>query len=331
MKKLLLIILGFAVVAVTYLNIGGYPQPINPNLVSAKMLQPGPYPVSWEDVSLVDNSRSTSPSGDYPGANSRTLLTRIWYAQDVSEPQPLVFYSHGFMSTRIGGKFLAEHLASHGYVVAAVDFPSTNFESSGPQLAIDVVNQPGDASFIISNLLQRNTKPNDVLYKHIDPNRIAAVGMSLGGMTTTLLGYHHNWRDPRISVAVSVAGPSAMFSKRFFQNNSIPFLMLATPTDAMVSFDENAGDILNRVSNATLASFALASHAGFSFQSRSLRHFDNPDQIGCWMLAGAIDQKEDWYDKLGTPEQGIVDMGDPRLCELDPLPKVMNPIYQQQY
>ena len=44
----------------------------------------------------------------------------------------------------------------------------------------------------------------------IDRDRIGAMGLSLGGLTTTLVAFHPTLGDPRIRAAVSIAGPSAM-------------------------------------------------------------------------------------------------------------------------
>ena len=120
----------------------------------------------------------------------------------------MVIYSHGFMSSREEAQYLGEYLASHGYVVAAADYPLSGFNAPGPQLAQDVVNQPGDISFILDDLLRRNDSAGDTLHNRIDPQRIAAVGLSLGGMTTELVAYHPETSDPRVAAAVSIAGPT---------------------------------------------------------------------------------------------------------------------------
>ena len=42
------------------------------------------------------------------------------------------------------------------------------------------------------------------------------MGLSLGGLTSTLLGFHPKWRDNRIGAVVSIAGPTAMLGEDFF-------------------------------------------------------------------------------------------------------------------
>ncbi|NQZ87309.1 MAG: hypothetical protein HRT54_06980 [Colwellia sp.] len=87
---------------------------------------------------------------------------------------------------------------------------------------------------------------------HIDENRIGVTGISLGGLTTTLVSYHPTRRDPRIKAAASIAGPSSSFSKTFYENADIPFLMLAADTDALVPYDVHALPVLDRVQRSSL-------------------------------------------------------------------------------
>ena len=51
--------------------------------------------------------------------------------------------------TASGGAYLAEQLASLGYVVVAVDYPLTNGLAPGGPDVKDVVNQLADVSFLI--------------------------------------------------------------------------------------------------------------------------------------------------------------------------------------
>ena len=332
MKKIALVIAALLLAAVLYIKFANPPQQLPEGSVSAKLLQNGPQSFVFEDVTFEDKSRKTDATGDYKGASSRSLVTRIWYPKGEAKPGPLLIYSHGFMSSREGGSYIAEHLASHGWVVAAPDFPLTNYDAPGPQVAEDVVNQPEDVSFVIDNVLARAASQNDVLYGRIDAERIAKAGMSLGGMTTALAAYHPVTGDERIDVAVSIAGPTFTFARKFFEHRDIPFLMIASPIDAMVEYTSNAADIPEKIDGAVLVTLENASHAGFSFQSRALGFMSNADQIGCWAISGKVDTEANdrWFTALGTPEQGIIYDVDAKLCEMDPLPPALHPLYQQQ-
>jgi predicted dienelactone hydrolase len=186
-----------------------------PALVYAK----GKYPVITEAFKAVDETRKTQANNDFAGRDVRVLKGKIWRPQGLQNPGPLLVYSHGFMSFHQEGLYLVRFLASHGYTVVAVNFPLTNFFAPGKPFISDVVNQPGDVSFLISTLLQRNADANDVLHNTIDAKKIAVAGVSLGGMTSTLVTFHRQVRDPRIAAAISIAGPSTMFTTDFFHQH----------------------------------------------------------------------------------------------------------------
>ena len=335
LKKTLLSLLVLLIIGLILITVGRQPAALDHNTYSYQMLQPGPYKFASEDITLEDDSRPTQANGDFPGSASRKLVTRLWLpeARALTTPQPLLIYSHGFMSSRIGGTHIAEHLASLGYIVAAPDFPLTHFNAPKPQLVKDVVNQPGDVSFIIDQLLARSRTQGDALYGAIDERRIAVAGLSLGGMTTSLVAFHPTMGDPRIAAAVSIAGPSFMFTPAFYQHHRLPFMMIASPIDAMVSYPDNALPIVHDVNDAVLVSITDASHAGFSYQSQALRWLDNPDALGCWAIKDKTHTagEEPWYDTIGSPEQGVVAAAAPPLCATDPLPRSMNPIRQQWF
>jgi predicted dienelactone hydrolase len=248
-------------------------------------------------------------------------------------PHPLVIFSHGFSSTYEGGAHIANYLASRGYIVAAVDYPLTNMNAPGGPLVKDVVNQPADVSFIIDQMLVRSATEGDALYGRIDPARIGVTGISLGGMTTMMTAYHPRWHDKRIAAAISLAGPSEMFGPAFFAHRQVPFMMVASPIDAMVSYDRNAAPVPELIDGAWLVSIQGGSHTGFSAPASYLRWLDNPDSLGCYVveqsLAEAGEDEDTWYHLFGTPQEGILEGGANVDCP-DPLPDAINPLRQHQ-
>ncbi|MBT8151429.1 MAG: hypothetical protein KJO62_08495 [Gammaproteobacteria bacterium] len=321
------------VAGLLYANFGNQPAPIPQSMQAYQLLQHGPYKVRAEKLELSDERRSIPANGDYAGNPVRQFDLYLWTpANRPAQAMPLVVYSHGFMSTGLGGRYLGEYLASHGYTVASATYPLTHYGAPGGPFVGDVVNQPGDVSFIIDTLLQRNSDAADRLYQTIDPARVAAAGLSLGGLTTKLAAFHPRNADKRIATAISIAGPSYPFAKRFYSERTIPFMMIATPQDAMVSYEDNAANMLDKVSGAILVTIDGASHAGFSAMARWLRWFDNPDSLGCDALMKNVDLEADisWYDLLGGPEIGVNPAEAPAMCDMDPLPAAMNPLRQHQ-
>lgn len=335
LKKMLTGFAGFLALfifclAVVYLVTG--PDTPASDSLSAAALESGPFAVGDVQVTLVDESRATRENGDFPGAETRTLVTSIWYPEgDSSDRYPLVIYSHGFMSSRDGGDYLARSLASHGYVVASADFPLTNTAAPGGPSVSDVSNQPGDVTFLIDSLigLEGDAKP---FTGEIDPARIGVMGLSLGGLTSTLVTYHPRWRDERIKAAVSIAGPAVMFTRRFFLNSSAPLLMIGGTADAIVDFEANAAIIPNLALQGTLLTIEGASHTGFvSLAEPAMRFFDHPDSIGCDTLTSNLSEapEENPFSGLGGLEDGVnSEKRGPPLCS-KPLIISLHPGRQQ--
>ena len=243
---------------------------------------PGPYKIITDSFKAVDESRPTAPNNDFTGRPVRVLKGKVWRPAGLPAPGPLLVYSHGFMSFHEEGKYLTRFLASHGYTVVSVDYPLTNFFAPGKPKLADVVNQPGDVSFLIDTMLKRNADKNDVLFNTIDPKKIAVDGVSLGGMTSTLVAFHGKVFDKRIAAAISTAGPAAMFTAAFFTTNTIPFMMIGGDGDAMVPFDINAAAIPQKVPGSILVNLKNASHAGFAQPASTfMRFMSNPDVLGC--------------------------------------------------
>ncbi len=138
----------------------------------------------------------------------------------------------------------------------------------------------------------------------IDSSRVGVTGISLGGMTTALVSFHPQMRDSRIGAALSIAGPTNVFTKKFFDHASVPFLMLAGDIDALVPYPSNAAPVLKKIANSQLVTLAGGSHTGFAGPAAPLRWLSNPDVIGCYMVKSNIDEsvEEPWFHLIGTPE-----------------------------
>ena len=148
----------------------------------------------YEVATLDDRFESATLLGSSGEEGVRSLRTRIWYPADAAGPRPLVVFVHGFLSNRLGGRFLARHLAERGYLVASADHPRTRRGAAGGPDVNDVANQPRDVSAIIDRITQQSAAEGP-LEGRVDLGRIAVVGHSLGGLTATLSGYHKELRD----------------------------------------------------------------------------------------------------------------------------------------
>jgi predicted dienelactone hydrolase len=319
-------------------------------LTSADVLQPGPYGVGVTTMTFVDTSRPTMPNGTYPGAPSRTLVTEIWYPTDAQpdasasqtrdaalarsgQPYPLVIYSHGFISNRSGGAYLAQHLVSYGYVVASPDFPLTYNGAPGGANSLDLANQPGDVHFLIDQLLALSTAGQGGFAGSIDPQRIGLTGLSLGGSTTFLAAFHPTLRDPRVRAAAPMAGGSCFFGPDFYTHTSVPLLIVHGDIDAIVPYEANAVFAFTEAQPPKyLVTIAGGSHTAFTDGAAIFESANNPDDVGCSALSssGTDDSHTSLIDLLGGPAAGIINGVCPPGCTSKRQPRSIRPSRQHQ-
>ena len=118
-----------------------------------------------------------------PGKNTQNAVMN---AKARSGTFPLVVFSHGYGGERRQSTFFYTHLASHGYVIAAMDHVgNTAVELLSGQAAGDaesinrfMQSRPVDASFVIDQMLAGASDLD------IDEDRIGMSGHSFGGWTT---------------------------------------------------------------------------------------------------------------------------------------------------
>ena len=338
LKKVLWLLVGL-IILVSIAGVVGYfltaPQPPPEDSNSARWLVPGDYQVAEMQTVFVDDSRPTNGNGVYAGADNRRFESVIWYPLNADGAHPLVVYSHGFMSNNRGGEYIARLLASHGYIVVAANFPLTYRYAPGGPTVTDVANQPADVSFLIDAMLALEDAPFE---GSVDTTRIGAMGLSLGGLTTTLAAFHPTLADARIRAAVSMAGPSYMLTADFFDPNGPPFLMLAGTLDAIVEYDSNAKTLTDRAPTSALISITGGSHISFTHVAEpTLRWAPNPDWFGCRAIVYGLgndlentNDNEGPFAGLGDITQGVDLTGPPPgLCTEEALANSISPGRQQ--
>ena len=104
---------------------------------------------------------------------------------------PTVVLSHGFGADRHFLDYLAQHLASHGLTVVALEHPGSNVDAlikaEGPLLpAEEFIERPRDVSFILDRLADLN-QHSFFLRGHLQTDAVTLVGHSLGGYTGLVL------------------------------------------------------------------------------------------------------------------------------------------------
>ncbi len=208
----------------------------------------GPFGVGVTTITVVDPSRPTQANGDYAGAPDRTLVLEVWYPADPASetpeardapldregaPYPLIVFAHGYSSGRRQSSSYTQHLASHGYVVAAPDFPLTNGGAPGGPRFIDLLNQPGDVSFIIDRFLAFNEEEGNFFEGAIDGESIGLTGHSLGGFTTLLAVYGSD-REERLDAALPLSASGCFLTEDMTEGVAVPIMLLTGSEDLIV-------------------------------------------------------------------------------------------------
>jgi len=219
----------------------------------------GPFAVGRMTKTFVDTTRPTMPNGTFPGAPTRTLSTLILYpaqgdpssTADVDNAPPvrgfrfpLVVFSHGFGSSGPEYEPLLRFWAAAGYVVAAPTFPLSSEDAPGGSNLFDYLNQPGDVSFVITQMLNLD-RTDRGLRNLIDEHDVGAAGHSLGAITTLGVTYNTCCQDPRIEAAVSISGIRLPFgSSTFFtglQAPVAPLMLVHGNADQTVPYGASVG------------------------------------------------------------------------------------------
>ncbi len=239
----------------------------------------GPFPTGVRTASLVDETRD------------RTLAVEVWYPADAADTGadladdtkdryelipglptatqdavrdarpvaggrfPLVVFSHGFGGHRRQSTFFCTHLASHGYVVAAMDHTGNTVldvlqmtlaargGATVPEplsfLETFIEARPRDVRYTIDRVLDGAAADVAAL---VDDERIGMSGHSFGGWTTLAMAR----REPRIRALLPLApaggktplgaGPlSAQLD--FAWGREVPTLFLVAERDSLLPLD----------------------------------------------------------------------------------------------
>ncbi len=168
---------------------------------------------------------------------------------------PLVVLVHGIEdSAPATWPYLAPHLASHGYVVAAPSTGST-VGSTG-----DLVNHPGDVSFLIDAVFGENDTEGMFLNR-IDENKVAVGGFSFGGAATYLLAYDPLYNDTRIDAVILMA---ALGSESPPINPAISLLTLYGTEDILISYNSGLAIYEGASRPKYLVTLEGGGHVGFT-------------------------------------------------------------------
>lgn len=190
----------------------------------------GKYKVATESYAYTDIKRIETYTDT---GENRRLNVKMWFPENTVGQFPLIVFSHGAFGTKTSNTSLCNELASHGYVVCAIDHTyQCLFTAGGDGRKIwmnksyikEILNENAhidkqksyefyqkwmkirtdDISFVIDHLLsEENSNDLNPAYKLIDTTKIGVMGHSLGGSAALGLG---RMRDD-ISAVVALESP----------------------------------------------------------------------------------------------------------------------------
>ncbi len=159
---------------------------------------------------------------------------------DQQQSYPVVLFSHGAGTTIDVQTSQSEDLASHGYIVVAIDhtyvsaatvFPdrivshkeaTTSFNTAYPAEIITQI-MADDAEFVLEELGEMNEGKIDSIFQgKLNLDAIGVIGHSVGGA----VAYNLAINDSRVKAAIDLDG-IVFITPKGDSKNMVPFLMLA--------------------------------------------------------------------------------------------------------
>ena len=237
--------------------------------------QTGSYPVVQKTMTFkIEYVRQTRLgfSADY------NLDADIYLPQNLTQPAPLAVFSHGFTSNRFHFKYLAEHLASHGYVVVVPEHIGSNSKFKEAFLRgelsigvspIEFFNRPIDITYLLNKI-----ENHPEFQGRINWEQVGILGHSFGGNTALVVSGaplnqkrisqvcqpnqptlnaskllqcrasylpsgNYNLQDPRIKAVVAVNPvTSSILGPESMSKIAIPTMILGGSNDIVTPFIE---------------------------------------------------------------------------------------------
>jgi dienelactone hydrolase len=242
---------------------------------------PGPFDVETRTVVLDDAARG------------RTFSCEIWQPSGLSGAAPLVVYSHYAGGHRRAATFLTGHLASRGYLVAAVDHSETFVPGLQPREG-ETAQQRSERIEAIAGSRDPDLR---LVLDHLQAPSVPTglVGHSLGGWSVLAAAD----ADPRVAAVAALAPggsrhppPGVLrLQLRFARSPGVPTLFLAGENDVPVPLDDVL-DVFHRAPEPKrLVVLRRADHQHFvddvAGEHEALRSLDLPGPAA-WMPAAML-------------------------------------------
>ncbi len=164
---------------------------------------------------------------------------------DPDSKYPLIVFSHGYGSDPLVHVGLFKYLASQGYIVLALFHADGRFDSTLPR-EVRVIARTMSVSAALDTLFTSTDPVTRAFAQHVDTNRIAGGGISLGGLTfmiktgaDTKDGYSSP--DPRFKAIFAHYGylgspENGIFDKTGLVSANTPSMFIQGDADPVADF-----------------------------------------------------------------------------------------------
>ena len=152
--------------------------------------------IAKQDLRTTGNGQWTREKFTYLQRDRNIQISvDLYLPKNLAKPAPLIVISHGLASNPDTLQYLSQHLASHGFAVAALEHPKTSSRdfaaflsglSNSPQIE-EAIQRPYDVKYLLDDLEQK--VKNDPSWRdRLNPEQVGLIGHSLGGYTVLALG-----------------------------------------------------------------------------------------------------------------------------------------------
>ena len=226
----------------------------------------GAYSVTSEFFTFSDPNRIELYTDK--GA-ARRVNVEFWYPENVDGVFPLVIFSHGGLGIRSSNLSLYQELASHGYVVGALDHPYQAFwtrDDEGRLTLLDLgyltdlqredaktdkqqslayyqawmQTRMGDINLVIDTVLENANNGTPGVYSLVNTEMIGVMGHSLGGSAALGIGRQ---RDD-ISGVIALEAPF-LYDVVDVDGDEFVFNNAAYPTPVLSIYSDDSWEMLS--------------------------------------------------------------------------------------
>lgn len=203
--------------------------------------------------------------------------------QKESEKYPLIILSHGYVGSRFLFTYLAENLASKGYVVASIDHTDSTYKDAA-NFSSTLVNRSLDQLFVLNEIDRLSElESGSFLSNLVDASNTGLVGYSMGGyggLNTCGAGYsaaavgfyksmtggntaldertmeseaYQNMIDPRIKAFVAMAPwgmANGVWDAKGLEGLKVPTFFIAGSEDDISGYEKGIKAIYEGAKNS---------------------------------------------------------------------------------